>query len=867
MTEKVYEADHEKVNGDFAGHLMSDYEKGVNDWLAGSILERWFNNQPIKTLDIGSKYPYLAHCFKNRGCEAYGMDNIEIVPEYSKELDVPMLMADFEQISEETITDWTKTNKFDLITMIHCFEHMYNPLETLKKLKKLLTDDGILFLRLPQHNVSGFERDLTSGHFTIHPFFHSFSSILELLVQAQDQFTIEWYGPMDGAGQGDIVLKPLKKKPKLYTGMIVKNEERDLPKCLDSIKNVTDGVVIIDTGSTDRTVQVARERGAFVTQYLGASKLDTKRDWKLWDFAKARNEFVNIIDSYPDADYLLWMDADDILKTPQNLKRALYLNEYDAFGVMMETDVKWVHHRMWKTRKGIHFEGAIHEYPVLGDSHTFVISDCIIHHDGAPNPGESSNQRNLRILEKEWEENPNSRTAFYLANTHKDAGRWPEAVQYYTERIKMGHFFYDEWLFSYLYKARCQRANRDVAGATATLYEAISHQPDWSEFWMELAYIFSDSGEWEKCISACLMAKNNKPAPTQLWREMNKYTDQPLRIMTFCYDNLGKTQDAINCAEQAKEAIGVEDASWDQHLDYLKSKVVKKLNGIALNRPGAIGDIIMTLNLIPELKKQNPGQKISYFCHPSIGSALFELMKDAGVDEVRDFNEFDASKFDKAINLVGYPLHENYPYTPMKRHLLEYFSDEVGIEPKIYSLEAKYPLPSTKKYATLHTKAGWSHYKDWSQERWAEVVAACPEITFIQIGAENDPKIPGAVHSFLGNPLMDSVKLIANATIHVGIDSFSNHVTNMVKTPAVILWGSTQPSAAGYEQNTNLSVGLPCQPCFKEDPRMTIHPLGPCDNPPGQTYDFPKHGCMAQLQTSTVIEAVKNLWNEVLGKE
>ena len=58
---------------------------------------------PARTLDVGSKYPYLAHCLRELGCEAFGMDNIEIVPDYSRALGVPMLMADFEAITDAQI--------------------------------------------------------------------------------------------------------------------------------------------------------------------------------------------------------------------------------------------------------------------------------------------------------------------------------------------------------------------------------------------------------------------------------------------------------------------------------------------------------------------------------------------------------------------------------------------------------------------------------------------------------------------------------------------------------------------------------------------------------------------------------------------
>ena len=94
---KVYEAVHEKgEQGEFTGHLMSDNDKACNKYVADFIFNSpiGLNSKPGKMLDIGAKYPYLSYCFKEVGCEAFAMDNIEIVPEYSKELDIPMLMAE-----------------------------------------------------------------------------------------------------------------------------------------------------------------------------------------------------------------------------------------------------------------------------------------------------------------------------------------------------------------------------------------------------------------------------------------------------------------------------------------------------------------------------------------------------------------------------------------------------------------------------------------------------------------------------------------------------------------------------------------------------------------------------------------------------
>jgi glycosyltransferase involved in cell wall biosynthesis len=105
------------------------------------------------------------------------------------------------------------------------------------------------------------------------------------------------------------------KKPIVFAGLITKNEERDLPRCLRSIDLAVDGVVIVDTGSIDRTLEIAKStilKPVYTRVYTGASKRDENGDWKLWDFSKARNVFVREIERLT-ADCVLWMDADDEL--------------------------------------------------------------------------------------------------------------------------------------------------------------------------------------------------------------------------------------------------------------------------------------------------------------------------------------------------------------------------------------------------------------------------------------------------------------------------------------------------------------------------------------------------------------------------
>jgi ADP-heptose:LPS heptosyltransferase/glycosyltransferase involved in cell wall biosynthesis len=881
---KVYEAQHEKdAHGGFTGHLMSEHDKAVNRALAEHLFATCLHSAPARTLDIGSKYPYLAHCLRELGCESFGMDNIEIVPEYARALGVPMLMADFEAITDAQIKEWTATEGFALITLVHLFEHMYDPLAALAKLRRLVADDGRVFIRLPDHGVAGFERDLTAGHYTIHPYFHALPNLLELLVQGRDLFAIESTSALDGAGQRDVVLKPLTRKPVLLAGLIVKNEERDLPRCLKSIEPIVDGVVIVDTGSTDRTLEVAQStiaKPVYTQTYTGASRRDESGDWKLWDFGKARNVFVKEIERRG-ADWVLWMDADDELLTP-NLGRAIYWQSIDVFGVQIESaGQRWVHHRLWKTGRGIRFEGRCHEYPTIGGHRELTLTTTVIRHDAAPGAGESANARNLRILAEECAQVPTPRSTFYLANTHKDAGRWREAAEWYGKRIAMGEGFRDEWLFAWLYKARCERAMGDTAAAERTLLEAVSREHGWAEFWMELAYIAYDQKRYAHTIGHALQAADAPIPPTPLWRETNKYTDQPARMVSWCHEHLGDMRSALDWAHRARERIGAPDAEWDARIRRLEAgpramKGPSEQPRIALHRPGAIGDIMMTLNLVPLLRAAHPGHAIHYACNAAIGAELAGLLGAAGVDLIEDCAGFTdrASNYALAFNLIGYPLAEGYPERPMRKHLVEYFAAEMGLAlegwPSLRLPRPARPAGLPARYATLQVKSGWSAYKHWPQERWEALLASCKDIPVVQLGTADETRVAGARHDYMGTPLSTAIALVANATLHLGIDSFANHLTNYLWTdssdgaesrvPAVILWGSTQASAAGYAHNMNVSLGLHCQPCFREDPKVSKMPRGPCINPPGQVYAEPRHACMHGIAVERVVDEVRRAW-------
>ena len=140
--------------------------------------------------------------------------------------------------------------------------------------------------------------------------------------------------------------------------MIVKNEEDVLGRCLDSVADLVDEIVIVDTGSTDRTREIAAR---FTDQIFDFPWQD--------DFAAARNKSF----AHATMDYCMWLDADDVL-LEEDREKFLALKEglSPAVSVVMapyhtgfdkdgRVTFLYYRERIIKNRAGMHWAGAVHE--------------------------------------------------------------------------------------------------------------------------------------------------------------------------------------------------------------------------------------------------------------------------------------------------------------------------------------------------------------------------------------------------------------------------------------------------------------------------------------------------------------------------
>lgn len=150
------------------------------------------------------------------------------------------------------------------------------------------------------------------------------------------------------------------ERPCIQAAIIVRDEAEHLERCLTSLAPLVDGVVVVDTGSVDDTVAVARRHGAVLDHV----------PWQ-GDFATPRNRSLDLID----AEWVLYVDADEELVAPDSaadpaahparLREMLAADtEHMAFRVRFVPRLGWTpyrEYRLWRNRPSIRFDGLIHE--------------------------------------------------------------------------------------------------------------------------------------------------------------------------------------------------------------------------------------------------------------------------------------------------------------------------------------------------------------------------------------------------------------------------------------------------------------------------------------------------------------------------
>ena len=223
---------------------------------------------------------------------------------------------------------------------------------------------------------------------------------------------------------------------KVSLTMIVRDEETNLPNCLESVRGLFDEIIVLDTGSKDRTVEIARSFGARVFDFVWVD-----------DFAAARNAAL----ARAKGDYAFWLDADDVIEPPERAKleelfgRLHMQRETTAYVLRCACDpgpngeggdTVVDHIRLFPVIEGVRWTYRVHEQilPALKRAGVPVEwTKITVRHTGYADRALRARklERDSRILREELAERPDDPfTLFNLGSIAIERTEWNEALGY-----------------------------------------------------------------------------------------------------------------------------------------------------------------------------------------------------------------------------------------------------------------------------------------------------------------------------------------------------------------------------------------------------------------------------------------------------
>jgi glycosyltransferase involved in cell wall biosynthesis len=355
--------------------------------------------------------------------------------------------------------------------------------------------------------------------------------------------------------------------------MIVKNEEDVLGKCLSSVKDIVDEIIIVDTGSIDRTKEIA----SLYTEKI----FDFK--W-INDFSAARNYSF----SKAAMDYILWLDADDIIPL-ENKREFLTLKETlspDVDSVMMQYHLVFdangkptystMRNRLVKRERGFKWIGFVHEY--LEVSGSIEISPLAIHH----NKIKAHSDRNLMIYEERFKngEDFSPRDLYYYGNELSDHSLYEKAIHIYEEFLKTKQGWLEDQIAACIKMAHCYSCLNQKEEQIKSLLRTLIYDTPRAEMCCRMGEIFFEINDLDKAIywyeTACSLG--SPPAVKGLLHEPSAWTWLPHLQLCVCYDRKGLIEKAIYHNLEAFK-FNPEHPAVKHNLDYFEGLKAKESHG------------------------------------------------------------------------------------------------------------------------------------------------------------------------------------------------------------------------------------------------------------------------------------------------
>jgi glycosyltransferase involved in cell wall biosynthesis len=331
--------------------------------------------------------------------------------------------------------------------------------------------------------------------------------------------------------------------------MIVKNEEEVLEKCLNSVKEACDEIIIVDTGSTDRTKEIASK---FTNRIIDFKWID--------DFSAARNFAF----SHATMNYILWLDADDSLEQ-EELDKLLALKQdldttIDAVSMIYHygfdergnPNFSFRRNRLVKRSNQFKWYGPVHEYlEVWGN---IVHSDIAISHNRDMKQNLPSH-RNITIYENRLKNGEvfTPRDLYYYANELRDHQKFRKAIRYYDKFLATEKGWVEDEISACLNKAECYQKLGEKDHEMNSLLQSIKYDWPRPEFCCKIGDFFMEKREYETATLWYHTALDGRRADTEGFQNPDYSTWYPHLQLCVCYWELKDLERSCEHNEKAGE--------------------------------------------------------------------------------------------------------------------------------------------------------------------------------------------------------------------------------------------------------------------------------------------------------------------------
>lgn len=361
------------------------------------------------------------------------------------------------------------------------------------------------------------------------------------------------------------------KKFKICVYAISKNEEKFVERWYESMKEA-DEIYVLDTGSTDNTVNLLKQKGVFVK----------KKVIKPWRFDVARNESINLLPD--DVDICVCTDLDEVFekgwrkelekvwKKETNRCRYLYNWSLDKDNqplvsfyyekIHSKKEYKWIH--------------PVHEILEFNGNNEQVVSSDKIILNHYPDH-QKSRSSYLPLLELSVKENPeNDRNMHYLGREYMYYKKYNKAIDTLIKHLNLKTATWkDERCASMRFIARCYKMLKRYDEANMWLLKAINEAPYLRDPYIEMALLKYGLNDFNEVYHYVHLALEIKTHQKTYNNEVFSWNETPYDLLSIACFYLNKNKEALEAINKALE-ISPQDERLLKNKELILQKIEKE---------------------------------------------------------------------------------------------------------------------------------------------------------------------------------------------------------------------------------------------------------------------------------------------------